>query len=53
MAAKLVEATQPFVCEHDGQQVLIAVGTRVAASSKLAKAHPDLFEPVEPKADIA
>jgi hypothetical protein len=35
----------------DGE-VFVNVGTRVQANHPLAKAHPQLFEPAEPKPDL-
>lgn len=52
MATKLVEATESFSCEHEGREVLITVGTRVAATHPIAKAHAALFTAVTPKADL-
>jgi len=52
MAAKLVVAKESFATTVDGREVLVNAGTRVASSHPLAKAHPQLFAPVEPEADL-
>ena len=51
-AAKILVATESFVTTHDGREVLVSAGTRVRANHTLAKAYPDLFEPLEPRPDI-
>ena len=51
-AAKIVVARESFVAEHEGRELLVSAGTRVRAGHPLAKAHPDLFEPAEPRPDI-
>jgi hypothetical protein len=51
-AAKLVVARESFSTTVDGREVLVNAGTRVHATHSLAKAHPQLFGPVEPEADL-
>jgi hypothetical protein len=51
-AAKLVVARESFATTVDGREVLVNAGTRVHATHSLAKAHPQLFRPVEPEADL-
>ena len=52
MAAKLVVARESFATTVDGREVLVNAGTRVRSGHPLAKAHPQLFGPVEPEADL-
>lgn len=43
-AAKAVlVARESFVCEHEGREVLVRVGTRLPATDKLVKAHREFF----------
>lgn len=45
---QVLEATESFVCEIDGERFVVhARLTRIAASHKLAKAHPTRFQPVD------
>lgn len=45
---QVLEATESFVCELDGERFFVqARTTRIAADHKLAKAHPRYFRPVE------
>ena len=45
---QILEATETFVCEIDGERFVVHANlTRIAASHKLAKAHPTHFRPVE------
>ena len=48
----LVAARGSFSCTHDGQELLVRQGERIAADHPLVKAHAAMFEPVEPRADI-
>jgi hypothetical protein len=45
---QVLEATEGFVCELDGQRFFVQPGTtRIAASHPLAKAHPTRFRPIQ------
>lgn len=51
-ARKLFAAKHSFACEHRGVEALIPEGAVVADDDPLLKAHPELFSPVEPQADL-
>ena len=52
MAAKLLVAAESFVAATEDGETFVNAGTRVQSTHPLAKAHPDLFAPVEPQADL-
>lgn len=44
----ILEATESFVCEIDGQRYTVIAGiTRIAAGTKLAQIHARNFKPIE------
>jgi hypothetical protein len=51
-AAKLVVARESFATTVEGRGVLVKPGPRGQATHTQAKAHPQLFGPVEPEADL-
>jgi hypothetical protein len=51
-AAKLLVARENFMAATKDGEVFVNAGTRVQANHPLAKAHPQLFEPAEPKPDL-
>ncbi len=51
-ADKLLVATGSFACEHEGREIVVRVGERIAADHPLAKKHAAMFAPVEPVPDI-
>jgi hypothetical protein len=51
-AGTLLVAVGSFACEHEGREIVVRVGERIAAEHPLAKKHAAMFVPVEPTPDI-